>query len=98
MRELPAAALLGGFGACAAGYAISSGYAYRRAPRLVAMIATLCISIVMLESLWNLIKVSPVERLTVVLITMVNVGLTGALGSRTMRCLETPKLRLDLEI
>lgn len=98
VRELPGAALLSGIAACATGYAISSGYAYRRAPRLVAIIATLCVSVVMFESLWNVLSVSSVERFLVVLITMVNVGLTGALGSRRRQCLAAPKLRLDFEM
>jgi hypothetical protein len=57
------------------------------------MVATSCIFIVLFESLWNVLKVSPVERLVVVLTTMVNVGLTGTLGSLGM-----PKRRLDCEV
>lgn len=84
MRELPGAALLSGIAVCATGYAISSSYAYRRAPKSVAIITTLCIILVMFESLWNVLKVSAIERLVVVLTAMVNVGLTGALGSRDL--------------
>ena len=65
---------------------------------MVAIIATLCVSVVMFESLWNVLSVSSVERFLVVLITMVNVGLTGALGSRRRQCLAAPKLRLDFEM
>ena len=98
MRELPGMALLSGIVACAIGYAVSCGHAYRRAPRLIAMAGALCIAIVLLEGVWNFLRVSPVERLAVVLPSIVNVGLTWALGIRAKQCLAMGTPRQDFEM
>ena len=86
LGELPGIALVGLIVACSTGYAVSCGQAYRRAPRPIAMAGASCIAIVMLESAWNVLKVSSVERLTVALPSMVNVGLMWALGMRAKQC------------
>ena len=51
-------------------------YAYTRSPTRVAMAATICIALVLLETLWNGLCISPPERLMVVLPMIVNAGLT----------------------
>lgn len=98
MRELPGIALLSGIVACSTGYAVSCGHAYSRAPRLIAIAGAFCIAIVLLESVWNVLRVSSVERLTVVLPSMVNVGLTWALGIRAKQCLVMATPRQDYEM
>jgi hypothetical protein len=79
IRQLSNTVLIGSIAVCTVGYATSCMYIYYRAPRLVALTAAVCITLVLLESLWNGLRITPVERLAVVMPMAINVGLTWSL-------------------
>ena len=51
-------------------------HVYCTAPRSVAIVLTACILPVFFETVWNGLNVTPVERLGVVLPSLINIGLS----------------------
>jgi len=79
VRKSSQAVVLVSIAFCALGYSTCCMYAYRRSPARVAITATICVGLILLETLWNGLYISPFERLMVALPLAVNAGLTWAL-------------------
>ncbi|KAF2247522.1 hypothetical protein BU26DRAFT_349194 [Trematosphaeria pertusa] len=83
--------LFGGFVFSTVGYAISCIALYRRAPNVVVAIVMPCILLVLLEGWWNYLRVTPAERVLVIMPTVVDVGMTWVLlcGAARLRNLSS---------
>jgi hypothetical protein len=81
-----------------AGYAMCCVLVYHRASELVAITATLSTLVVVAESLLNTLRVTPVERIMVILPTVLDVGLTWSLACRAAQRAHTCLESRDLEI
>jgi hypothetical protein len=81
-----------------AGYAMCCVLVYHRASELVAITATLSTLVVVAESLLNTLRLTPVERIMVVLPTVLNVGLTWALACRAAQRADTFSKMQHLEL
>jgi hypothetical protein len=73
----------------AAGYAVCCVLVYYRAPELVAITSVLSVFTVVSESLWNAIRVTPAERIMVVLPTVLDVSLILALACQAVQRADT---------
>lgn len=76
--------LLGGLAISAAGYAVVGVFAYHRAQEYGSIISTMCILLILLETLWNGLMVSSEERLVIVMPCTLTVGLLVAIVCRSM--------------
>ncbi|RII24144.1 hypothetical protein CUC08_Gglean012977 [Alternaria sp. MG1] len=79
VKDIPDSILFTSIALCSALYAASCMHIYCTAPRPVAIVLTACILLVFLETVWNGLDVTPVERLAVVLPTMIDFGLSWIL-------------------
>jgi hypothetical protein len=84
---LPRAALLSVLALSAASYSASCMAIYRRTPEITAMFSMLCILLVISESWWNNLGVTPAERLMVC-----------ALTCRALRQTNMPTTPKDMEV
>jgi len=83
---------------CSTIYAASCMRIYCTAPRAVATISAVCILLVFFEAVFNSLQVTLVERLAVVLPTLVNIGLswTIVLRHRKRSDIALPSSKLDV--
>lgn len=83
---------------CSTIYAASCMRIYCTAPRAVATVSAVCILLVFFEAVFNSLQVTLVERLAVVLPTLVNIGLTWTIVLRhRKRCeIALPSSKLDV--
>ncbi|EMD67010.1 hypothetical protein COCSADRAFT_33917 [Bipolaris sorokiniana ND90Pr] len=92
VKNIPDSVLFTGIALCSALYAASCMHVYHTAPRSVSITLTACILLVFLETVWNGLNVTPVERLAVVLPSLVNIGLSWILVHQSR---ELPKIVLE---
>jgi len=73
--------LLGGLVVSTAGYTLATIAVHRRAPDAIAMVSALCIILVLSEGWLNALRVTPAERILVVMPAIVNLGMILVLMS-----------------
>jgi len=82
---------------CSTVYAASCMQIYCTAPRPVAIVSAACILLVFFETCLNSLKVTPVERLAVILPSLINIGLSWIIVRRLRERFDSAPTKPRLE-